>query len=215
MNTNQQMRRGLRHAAWVLVAGVAVACGGGGGSDDDPPATDPLPTIAAAVGLDDNHQVGVVRWANGNTATGGQGAPVEGAPCGPAVATYHIHSHVSVFVNGQAQALPANVGIVENATTDCHYDTHTHDLSGKVHIESSAPITRTLGQLFAIWGQPLASDNVAGITGMPIVFYITENGTVTRFSGDPRTIQFASHRHIAIQIGTPIAQVPLFTWTGD
>lgn len=190
-----------------------VACGGGGGDSPAPPAADPLPTIAPAVALDDNHQVGVAFWANGNTATGGQGQTVEGVPCAPLVETYHIHSHLSIIVDGQARAIPAQLGIVDNGTTDCHYQLHTHDLSGKLHVEGPAPATYTLGQMFAIWGQPLATDNVAGITGKPIVFYITENGTVTRFTGDPKTIELTSHRHIAIQIGTAIAQVPFFTWS--
>ena len=64
-------------------------------------------------------------------------------------------------------------------------------------------------------GQPLTATNVAGIDNMPIYFYITENGTVTQFTGDPATIPFASHRHIAIVIGTPITQVPFFTWTAN
>jgi hypothetical protein len=194
---------------------LALAACGGGGSSSPPPAADPLPTIAAAVALDDNHQVGVSFWPTGNTATGGQGATVEGVPCGQMVETFHIHSHLSIIVDGQARSIPAEIGIVDNATTDCHYEIHTHDLSGKLHVEGPAPATYTLGQVFAIWGQPLASDNVAGITGMPIVFYVTENNTVTRFTGDPKTIELKSHRHIAIQIGTPIAQVPFFTWSAQ
>ena len=75
--------------------------------------------------------------------------------------------------------------------------------------------TLTLGQLFAIWGQPLSATNVAGMDTMPIYFYITENNTVTQFTGDPATIEFKSHRHIAIVIGTPITQVPFFTWTSN
>jgi hypothetical protein len=104
---------------------------------------------------------------------------------------------------------------VQNATTDCHYFVHTHDHSGKIHMEAPAPATFTLGQLFAVWGQPLTTTNVAGITGLPLAIYITENGTVTPFTGDPTTIPMQSHRHIAIVLGTPIAQVPFFTWTAN
>jgi hypothetical protein len=32
------------------------------------------------------------------------------------------------------------------------------------------------------------------------------DNTVTQFTGDPATIPFASHRHIAIVIGTPVAR---------
>lgn len=220
MDTNCGLCSNTSRLAALFAASALVACGGGGGDDPAPapPPASGLPTIAAAVSLDDNHQVGVrnANWPDGNTSAGGQGAPVQGIPCGDPVETFHIHSHLSIFVNGQAQSIPANVGIVQTSpTTDCHYYIHTHDLSGKIHVEGPAPGTFTLGQLFAIWGQPLSTTNVAGITGMPVVVYITENNTVTPFNGDPATVTFASHRHIAIQIGSPISQVPFFTWTAN
>jgi hypothetical protein len=200
---------------------AATACGGGGG--DDPaagpaPAPAPgMPGIAAAVNLDANQQIGVTStfWTDGDTATGGAGAIVQGVPCAAQVETFHIHSHLSIIVNGVAQAIAANAGIVSTPTLDCHYYLHTHDRSGKIHIEAPAAGTFTLGQFFAIWGEPLSATNVAGIMNMPQTIYITENGVVTQFTGDPATIQFQSHRHIAIVLGTPITQVPFFTWTAN
>lgn len=202
-----------------LAAALALAlaaCGGGGGDDPaPPPAGNDLPRVAAASSLDDNRQIGVARWQNGNTASGGQGLPVEGVPCASSDETYHVHSHLSIIVNGQAQSIPAHLGIIENGVLDCNYYLHTHDLSGKIHVEAPAAADFTLGQLFAVWGQPLQSDNVAGITGLPMEIFITENNTVTRYEGDPKAIKFASRRHIAIQLGTRIAEVPYFTWTAN
>lgn len=198
--------------AWLLPAMLA-ACGGGGG--DDAPAAPAVPAIAATVSLDDNHAVGTVRWPDGATVTGGQGQAVDGVACGPVDETYHIHTHLSILVDGQAQAIPAEVGIVNNGVVDCHYGIHTHDHSGKLHVEAAAPFAATLGQVFAIWGQPLARDNVAGITGKPVVVWITENGVVSRHDGDLAAIPLASHRHIAIQLGTPVAQVPFFSWSAN
>jgi hypothetical protein len=211
----------------ALFALTAVGCGGG--DDDDPvpaptpapapgpaPAPAPAPTIAPAVNLDDNHQVGVTFWNDGASTQGGLGQAIQNILCVPSLSgLFHIHSHLSIFVNGEARAIPANIGIVENATTDCHYYVHTHDRSGKIHIEPPVATTFTLGQFFAIWGQPLSATNVAGIDNLPITFYVTENNTVTQFTGDPATIEFASHRHIAIVAGTPITQVPFFTWTAN
>jgi hypothetical protein len=72
----------------------------------------------------------------------------------------------------------------------------------------------TLGQLFMIWGQPLGPDNVAGLIGKPIVVYVTDNnGVVTEATGDWNDIELLSHREITIQVGTPITEVPNFTWT--
>jgi hypothetical protein len=73
----------------------------------------------------------------------------------------------------------------------------------------------TLGQLFSIWGQPLSSSDVAGLTGMPVVVYVTDNGTVTQNTGDWSAIELRSHRLITIQVGTAITQIPNYTWTGN
>lgn len=219
-DANFDIRRTFVRVMWTspLLASLLAACGGGGGDSTPPPATpqgSTLPAIAPAVALDDNHQVGATTFADGDTASGGQGAPVDGIACEPENRTYHIHTHLSIFLDGQALAVPTNVGIVGTGASQCLYHVHTHDRSGKVHVEAPAAGTFTLGNFFAIWGQPLTTDNVAGMTGKPIVFYVTDNGTVTQFSGDPKTIELASHRHIAIQIGTTLTQVPMFTWTGS
>jgi len=56
---------------------------------------------------------------------------------------------------------------------------------------------------------------VAGVTNLPMVVYIYDATTITQFSGDPATIPMTSHRHIAIVLGTPVTQVPYFTWTAQ
>lgn len=200
-----------------ILLSLLVACGGGGGDDPPapPPAGDTLPRVAAASSLDDNRQIGATTWADGNTSDGGVGLPVDGVECGSPVDTYHVHSHLSIFVDGQARAVPANVGLIDTPVLDCHYEIHTHDRSGKIHVEAGAPFEATLGQFFAIWGQPLRSDNVAGQTGKPVAYFIVENGQVSRYQGDPTAIELTSHRHVVIQIGTALTEVPYFTWSGN
>jgi len=93
---------------------------------------------------------------------------------------------------------------------------HTHDYSGKIHIEGPAPGTFTLGQLFSIWGQPLEADNVAGLTGKPIVIYSTDQGTVTQVApADWKSIELTTHKEVTIQVGTAIAEIPNFTWSAN
>jgi hypothetical protein len=120
-------------------------------------------------------------------------------------------------LNGDALAVPMHVGIVElSPTEECHYHLHTHDASGMIHLHAGAPTTYTLGQLFAIWGQPLEPDNVGGIVGIPAVIYITdEDDVVTEYEGDFADIEFVSHREITIQVGTPIDEIPNYMWSGD
>lgn len=219
-NINAQERTTISRWLAPLLACTLIAACGGGGSDPavEPSAQvpeDPLPAIAAAVPLDDNHQVGQLNWPDGTTDTGAKGQPVAGMECGQIPQTFHIHSHLSIFLNGQALAIPAGIGLMRTPTLDCEYNIHTHDHSGKLHIEGPAPASRTLGELFAIWGMPLMRDNVAGITGLPVVAYITENGQVSRWQGELADIVLLSHRHIAIQIGTLLTEVPFFTWSAN
>lgn len=219
-----------RLACVVSLLGVTLAgCGGGGSDSADPPSnpvpppvqpTDPPalpPQAAVAIDLNDNHMVGTAHWEEGDSGDGAQGQPTAGLECAPTMdETYHVHTHLSIFLNGEALAVPAEIGIVETgANAHCYYNIHTHDQSGKIHVEAPAPALFTLGQLFAIWGQPLETTNVGGITGMPIVVYVTDAGVVTKETGDWHNIELKSHREVTIQIGTAITEIPNFTWSAN
>jgi len=174
------------------------------------------PLSSTVTNLDANQQIGTSHWPDGNTATGGTGQVVEGLSCGVMVETYHVHTHVSVFLNGVALAIPSNIGIVSQAPDPrCFYNIHTHDHSGKIHVEAPAPGTFTLGQLFAIWGQPLETTNVAGLTGLPIEVFSVENATVSRVTTDWKLIELTSHKLITIQVGSAIPEIPNFSWSAN
>jgi hypothetical protein len=165
------------------------------------------------VDLDDNHTVGTAHWSSGATADGGTGQNVQGLDCLANMnETYHVHTHLSIFLNGEALAVPGEIGIVRTPS-DCFYSLHTHDMSGKLHVEAAAPATFTLGQFFGVWGEPLEDTNIAGITGLPITVYVTDNGVVTEADGDWHAIELKSHREVTIQIGTPITEIPNFSWS--
>jgi hypothetical protein len=211
----------------LLFATVLLSCGGGGDDAAAPviapvtaPPPPPIPPMAQPphdiTGM--TAPVGIDYWGDNSTANGGKGAPVDGIPCLPTVPqAFHIHSHLAVVLNGQLLIVPVNIGRVFPTSTQagCLYQIHNHDEGGRMHIEGATPFTATLGNWFHIWGQPLSRDNVAGITGMPIVFYVTdENGVVTRWDGDPALIELKSHLLITIQIGTQLTELPNFSWTG-
>ena len=172
----------------MLLGAVLAGCGGGGsspppGGSGPPPAPAPVPpppppppppvsTVPplspTVVNLDDNHQVGVNHWPVGDSATGAQGATTAGLDClANPVETYHVHSHLSIFLNGEALSVPGEIGIVDQGANDCFYPLHTHDRSGKIHVEAAAPALFTLGQLFSIWGEELMDTNIGDITGLP------------------------------------------------
>ena len=222
-------RAGLMALTSVFTLALA-ACGGGGNDSSAPPMPPPLPagptvptlSTGTPVALDYGTTIGTIHnWPDSDTSTGGQGADVDGLPCTPTMLTdYHVHAHVSIFLNGDQLILPQEIGIPRTAsgTDACYYTLHTHDESGEVHVEAGAQGTYTLGQLFDIWGQPLdtTNANIGGVTGLPIAIYLFDEGDtqVTQFTGDPKTIELKAHRQITIQIGTPINTVQVYDFVG-
>jgi hypothetical protein len=123
----------------------------------------------------------------------------------------HIHQHLAIFDNGKPVTIPLNVG--QRPQQRCLYWLHTHTPDGIVHIE--APLDRkfTLGDFFAIWGQPL-SRTQAALAVAPKGTQLTVWVNGTKFTGDPRTIELVSHGDIVIQGGKPNGKPPAFTAWG-
>ncbi|CAN5861607.1 hypothetical protein BH23GEM3_BH23GEM3_07470 [soil metagenome] len=204
--------RFLKSLSVLLASMLAIACSDGTAPQLQPEPDDP--PLAEPVQLTPGTTVGSQRFPIGNTERGGQGEPVSGVGCLETIA-YHRHAHLSLFVEGERVAIPAAVGITNPVMQDgfafgpagsCLYWAHTHDASGFIHIEPpSTDIIVTLGQFFDIWGHPLAADNVAGFRG-PVFVYVDG----VRFRGDPRTIPFTQHGHIALYVGTPLPPIPTY-----
>jgi hypothetical protein len=161
--------------------------------------------------------VGIDYWGDNSDAAGGKGETIDGIPCRQVIdGTFHIHTHLSIVLNGELLTIPEQLGQVPATSTapGCFYQIHNHDKAGRLHIESPVPVTYTLGSFFKIWGQPLSSTNVAGITGLPVVVYVTDDGDTVRHAGDPSTIELTSKRLITIQIGSQLQAIPNFDWDG-
>ncbi len=162
--------------------------------------------------------MGIPHWPDRDPGRGPRGETVGALECYPGndpPTAYHVHSHLSIYLDGVSLSIPEDIGIVRlTPATQCVYSLHTHNHSGKLHVEGPAPATFTLGQFFRIWGHPLEPDNVAGLTGKPIVIYITDhNGVVTQATGALGGIELLSHREITIQVGSPVAEIPNYDWS--
>ena len=199
-----------------------VACGGGSdpapaSTANDPPAPPaspppppgdpaPPPDIVLAPGytaLNTTLTSSTPHWpAWSHTGT----AVVDGVGCAKNE-DYHIHALVSIYQDGKRLGLPDSVG----RGSGCSYEMHTHDITGIMHIETDVPKVFTLGQFFALWGQPLTTAAVAGLPGKP-AYYVIDKEQVVRFTGDPATIALNAHREIVIVTGTPPTQVPRYDW---
>lgn len=124
------------------------------------------------------------------------GKTVDGVKCETSEQlAYHIHSHLAIFVKGTPMTVPAGIGINDNT---CIYWLHTHDVDGILHVESPDSRTFTLGNFFAVWGQPLSSTRVAAAEG-PVTAYV--NGK--KFTGDPSTIKLQVQTVIQLDVGSP------------
>jgi hypothetical protein len=152
-------------------------------------------------------------------STAAQGATVDGIQCqGNEQVVYHIHTHVTVYVNGQLRPIPAGIGIVKPvgqqsahgrfySASQCYYWLHVHAQDGIIHVEAPSSATYTLGQFFDIWNQPLTRTAVGPAHGKLTVFV---DGT--RFHGSPRNITLKSHEDVQIDVGQPVVPPKKINW---
>jgi hypothetical protein len=137
----------------------------------------------------------------------------------------HVHTHLTIFVNGKAQVIPYGIGIpgfqaVQSAqgpfveTGSCFYWLHVHADDGIIHIESpSTSMSFTLGQFFDEWGQPLSTSQVGPATGKVTVFFTAPGQKTGIYTGDPRNLPLGDHYQIQLDVGTPIvAPVQITNW---
>ncbi len=139
----------------------------------------------------------------------------------------HVHTHLTIFVNGQARVIPYGIGIpgfqAQQAqggpfvsTGSCFYWLHVHANDGIIHIESpSTSDSFTLGQFFNEWGIPLSKTQVGSATGDVTVFFTSPGQSPKLYTGDPNDLPLGDHYQIQLDVGTPIvAPVQITNWGG-
>jgi hypothetical protein len=80
----------------------------------------------------------------------------------------HWHPHLTIYVNGEKQDVPANIGVGMQYASMPTFDQnmrmtaiHTHEPDGTIHFEFPGIVTRedtTLSNFFKIWGKDMMSD---------------------------------------------------------
>jgi len=169
------------------------------------------PSTTAAPALSTSNRTLTIPGSDGQTAAS--------IPCQVTEQlAYHIHAHLALIVDGQNVTIPAGIGIAPPREVQqgfvvggkCFYWLHTHDVTGVVHIESPTAQLYTLGQFFAVWGQPLSATQVATFpvdAAHPLHIFV--NGQPV--SDPPEQIQLDAHELITLEIGQQIPP-PGFTF---
>jgi hypothetical protein len=239
--SQQRRKRRLRLAAWVgavvVVAGVGLGLGLGLSGSGSAAAPGPGAVPGSAASYAPLSSLGTLAAAPAPGALGPENVPIPSAPAlaGTSAATagqaidgiscqtseqtlFHIHTHLTIFVNGQQRQVPAGIGIpgavaqqtqagpfIESGS--CFYWLHTHAADGIIHIESPVTRTYTLGEFFDEWGQPLGPTQVGSAHGKVTV---TVNGQV--FKGNPRDVPLGSRENLQVQVGTPLVAPATINW---
>lgn len=140
--------------------------------------------------------------------------------------TFHVHSHLDIFLNGARVTVPAGIGInihdpgvhksgsgnslaygyIKRCKQRCISPLHTHDTTGILHTETATVTPNHLGQFFTEWGVRLTPSCVARYCRPTTSIAIYVNGKP--FQADPRALLLSNHREIAIVIGKPPSQIP-------
>ena len=216
---------GVAVIAAAVAIPLAVSGGGSAGAAAGPLRLSPLSTLgtlrpAPAAGPMGPEGVPVpAAKALAGTAGKATGQPVDRIGCSTNEQTlFHIHAHLTVFVNGIARQVPRGIGIPDAqaqetaqgpfvTTGTCFYWLHTHAADGIIHIESPVHRAYTLGEFFDEWRQPLGPGQVGPARGHVTAIY---NGKV--YQGNPRNIPLTAHAQIQLEVSRPLIAPVSITW---
>lgn len=160
----------------------------------------------------------------GTYTTGVDGSPRDGMSCvGTEGAGQHIHSYLSIYVNGQPVPVTPNAGILTDQ--QCLYSLHVHQgINNVIHVESpDANAIYTLGAFFDIWGHPLTATSIGTPVGdykvdkdhAMTIYIFDANGKQTQYKGNPMDIQLKAHETIVILYNSPNVTPKAFTNWGS
>jgi len=165
-------------------------CGGGGD------ATTSLPSTAPGLGPTPGHRPPSL----GSRAA--RAKPIKGLRC-TSEERNRFAVHLELFAARRVVLVAPGIGIAPPRTREgayvrsgrCSYPVRTREPTGVIAVaEGGRP--KTLGDVFAVWGQPLGPRRMAGFRGRVSAF-VGGRG----FRGDPRAIELTRHAQIVIEVG--------------
>jgi hypothetical protein len=209
----------------ALAIGLFFAFSSNGSSNSNNTSSGGLGHVVAPPPLGPQGPEGIPAEAGPNLAPAASPQPnasVDGIECGSSEQlAFHVHSRLTIFVDGKQEKVPAGVGISGPQTEQtqrgpfvaqgaCFSWLHTHASDGIIHIESPVQRTFTLGNFFDVWAQPLSKTQVGPAKGAVTAFL---NGK--EWTGNPRAIPLGAHQQIQLVVGRPIIGPQKITgWAG-
>jgi len=132
-----------------------------------------------------------------------QGRPVAGMQCRRS-RTRRYGVHIEVFAQRYVVIVPAGIGVARPfgrsfgavVPRGCSYAARTLMPTGVVEVRAGSGLT--LGDLFAIWGQPLGTHRLVEFRSKrPVLAFVGGK----RWLGDARRIPLKRHAQIVLEIG--------------
>ncbi len=159
---------------------------------------------SAAIEEQDLRPVAIGRHPRFKPAAGAyDGRPVAGLSCGPAQAE-RFGVHVELFAAGRVVVVPAGIGIAGGRRDGafvrggrCRHALSTTDPTGVIEIVRGT--RATLGDLFAVWGEPLSPRRIASFRGRVRAYVDGQRAT-----GDPGAIRLRRHAQVVLAIGPDV-----------
>jgi hypothetical protein len=139
--------------------------------------------------------------------------PVAGWRCVPASALARPYgAHLELFARRRVVPVPAGIGVAPPQRRRgayvlggaCEYPLRTLEPTGVIRVSVQ---NATLGNLFAVWGQPLSARRMATFGGHVAAFV---DGRPWR--GSPRAIPLRRHAEIVLEVGRLIPPHPSYTF---
>jgi len=142
-------------------------------------------------------------------AAAARGEPIDGLRCSAAPGV-RVLAHVELFAAGRVVPVPPGIGIAPPLVRRgayvrggrCSYPVRTTEPTGLLELRAGTRLT--LGDVFAIWGQPLSRTRLAALRttpAAPVRAYL--DGRPWR--GDPRALRLGAHAVVVLEVGPRVA----------
>jgi hypothetical protein len=131
--------------------------------------------------------------------------PINGVNCDAGQSAYHIHIHLTIYINGKRVTIPQNIGIASDSS--CFYWMHTTTDDGIIHIEAPQKLHNlALDDFLTIWHDGFAKLNFPPELTQSTGWKIYVNGQpFANIVTSPLTteVPLATHDIVTLEYGTP------------